>query len=301
MSFQDRQQFWREAASLQGSIIPHVLPRVFVFGVIASVICVIVWLIETWLGWQFTLTVTPHELGGAVLGVLLVLRTNSGYERWWEARKLWGGIVDRSRNLTISALCYGPKDSTWRSNFVHWIAAYPHVVYLTLRGEAPSPHVTRLVGSENAASLATADHMPSFVSMQLGEMLEQANEEAKIDRMAFMQVDRERVLLIDNFGGCERILNTPLPKAYSLKIRQFILLYLVTLPFALLHRMQAEWLVPLIVMAIAYPIVSLDQLGVELENPFWKSRLSHLPLESIAATIERNVLALLKEKESTET
>jgi putative membrane protein len=115
-----------------------------------------------------------------------------------------------------------------------------------------------------------------------------------MDRFAFLQVDRERALLIDSYGGCERILNTPMPRAYSIKIRHFIVLFLLTLPLALLHRLDSDWLIPLITMLVAYPVLSLDQLGVELENPFLTRNLSHLPLDGLSATIEENVLGVLK-------
>ena len=86
-----------------------------------------------------------------------------------------------------------------------------------------------------------------------------------------------------------------LPLVYSIKIRRFIALFLISLPFALLHRMQAEWLVPLITMLVAYPLLALDRIGAELQNPFSEKNLSHLPLTEISATIERNLTALLRE------
>ena len=102
-----------------------------------------------------------------------------------------------------------------------------------------------------------------------------------METFAFIQVDRERALLIDHIGACERILKTPLPRIYSIKIRRFVLLFLLTLPLALLHRFDAGWFIPLITMLVAYPLLSLDQIGIELENPFSTSNLSHLPLDDI--------------------
>lgn len=115
-----------------------------------------------------------------------------------------------------------------------------------------------------------------------------------MDRFSFLQIDRERASLIDHVGACERILRTPLPIVYAIKIRRFIALFLLTLPFALLHRMNTEWLVPLITMMVAYPLLALDQIGVELQNPFSKANLNHLPLGEISANIERNLRELLK-------
>lgn len=298
MSNQTRQGFWREAFALQGSITPRVMPLVLAFGLIASSICGVAWLVEWLLQARLALEITPYEFAGAALGLLLVLRTNAGYDRWWEARKLWGGIVNQSRNLAVSAMAYGPTNSEWREKIVRWTAAFPHVARLSLRGERPSSEIANLVGPENADQIAAADHMPSYVALKLGDFLREACGKLEMDRFAFMQLDRERALLLDHIGACERILKTPLPQAYSIKIRRFILLFLVTLPFALLHRSNGDWLVPFITMLVAYPLLSLDQIGVELENPFSTSNLNHLPLDDISATIERNLLAALKVKQA---
>lgn len=296
MSDHTRHPFWREAFALQGSILPLVGPRVLIFGLLALAICAAGWLVEWSCQVRIAVEVTPFELAGAVLGLLLVLRTNAGYERWWEARKLWGGFVDRSRNFIIGAMAYGPADASWREQVARWAASYPHIARHTLRGETPGAEVVNLLGPESSEQLARAGHMPSFVALRLADLLRDACERRGMDRFAFLQVDRERALLIDNYGGCERILNTPLPRVYSIKIRHFLFLFLITLPIALLHRLPADWLVPLVTMLVAYPLLSLDQIGVELENPFARENISHLPLDGIATTIEGNVLGIWRKR-----
>jgi ion channel-forming bestrophin family protein len=297
MVFQDRHNFWREAFAWHGSITPLVMPYVFAFGLIATVIWLVAWVEERLYAVKIGLEIAPFEIAGAALGLILILRTNAGYDRWWEARKLWGGIVNQSRNLVISALSYGPDDSAWRERFVKWAASFPHVARCSLRGEQPSQDVVTLVGQDGAAQLAASVHMPSCVAQKLADLLREACDAHNMDRIAFMQVDRERAALIDHIGACERILKTPLPKVYAIKIRRFITLFLLTLPFALLHRLSADWLAPLITMLVAYPLISLDQIGVELQNPFSKARISHLPLGDISATIESNLIGLLQSKQ----
>jgi putative membrane protein len=293
-----RPGFWQEAFALSGSITPVVLPLVFTFGGIAGVISVTAWLLEHYCQFRLGLEVAPYEFAGAALGLLLVLRTNAGYDRWWEARKLWGGIVNQSRNLVISGLSYGPTDAAWQDELVRWAAVFPHVVRSSLRGEPPSPEVSALLGPEAAAQLAAADHMPSVVAMHLGGLLRDACERMAMDRYAFLQIDRERAMLMDHVGACERILKTPLPRVYAIKIRRFITIFLVTMPLALLHRLSNEWFVPVMTMLVAYPLISLDQIGVELENPFASRNLSHLPIDDIAAMIERNAFGLLRVKQA---
>lgn len=111
---------------------------------------------------------------------------------------------------------------------------------------------------------------------------------------AFHQADRERMSLIDHMGACERILKTPLAFAYTVKIRRFLVMFLLLLPFALVQMLGDDeaFFVPVVTMIVAYPLLTLDQLGKELQNPFAKDRLSHLPLDEICETIEKNVMAL---------
>lgn len=297
MSSPDRRSFWREAFALQGSVTPHVFLNVVTFGLIATTVCVVAALVSRLFDVQIGVEVAPFEVAGAALGLLLIMRTSAGYERWWEARKLWGGIVNQSRNVVVSALAYGPASPAWRQQFVRWAAAFPHVARCSLRGEPPAPEVAHLLGPEGAARVAAAAHMPSYVALRLAELLREAGEQFRMDRFAFLQVDRERASLLDHVGACERILRTPLPLVFAIKIRRFIALFLLVLPFALLYRMECDWLVPVVTMLVAYPLMALDQIGVELQNPFAKANLGHLPLGEIAAAIEQNLRGLLRAKE----
>jgi len=284
--------FWREAFALRGSITPHVIPNVLFVGLFAGLLCVASVIAESHFGVTLALPLAPYEFIGAALGLLLVLRTNAGYDRWWEARKLWGGLVNQCRNLGITGLAYGPADEIWRGNFVRMIAAFPHAARLTLRNQTSSESVQNLVGPELARELVTSQHIPSTVAYKLGLLLREACEKHGMDRFYWLQADRERAQLIDHLGACERILKTPLALAYSIKIRRFIASFMLTLPFALMHSLENIVLVPFIAMLVAYPLFSLDQLGVELQNPFNTEHLSHLPLDEICQTIESNLLNL---------
>ena len=289
-------EFWTEAFTVQGSITPIVVADVVGVGVMAAIVVAVVHYAEVRTGSNLRLEVAPWEIAGAALSLLLILRTNAGYDRWWEARKLWGGIVNQCRNLAVDALAYGPPDAEWRRQFLSWIAAFPHVVRCSLRGETPPESVTQLLGEADARCLAGAAHLPSCVALRLADMLREACDRQQLDRFMFIQLDRERALLLDHVGACERILKTPLPLAYSIKIRRYIALFLCLLPFALLDRLHSDYIVPPICMLVAYPLFSLDQMGIELQNPFSKKNLSHLPLEDISDTIERNVMGMLREQ-----
>jgi putative membrane protein len=289
------QSFWREAVALQGAITPRVIKEVLLVGLIAAAICQATLYVERSTGMSLRLEVGPYEIAGAVLGLLLVFRTNAGYDRWWEARKLWGGIVNQSRNLGAGALAYGPADAEWRRGFIGWIIAFPYVSRFSLRGAKPDDHLKELIGAAAEAEVARSAHMPTRVAFELAKRLRSACDGSGLDRFVFLQLERERALLIDHIGGCERILKAPLPRVYSIMVRRFILLFVVTLPLALLHRMSNDWLVPLMTMLAAYPMLSLDQIAVELQNPFDATNVTHLPLETITGTIEENLVRLLAE------
>jgi len=300
-----RYSFWTGALILRGSVTPRVIVDVFVFGTIAAVITVGSIFVRNQFGVKLSV---PVGAFGAVLGLLLVLRTNAGYDRWWEARKLWGGIVNQSRNLAVAGLTYGPDDATWRKWFVRWAAAFPHVMRRSLREERMMPEVARLIGSVDVGRITKNEHMPSLVAHELAGMLREARDRG-LDPLAFLQAEQQRSQLIDHLGGCERIRQTPLARSSAIQVRRFILLFLTTLPFALIDAFdydlieQTVWsmklkasicLVPFFVMLMAYPLLSLDRIGMELQNPFDTRRVDHLPLDEICNTIEQNLLEMLK-------
>lgn len=288
-SFEPR-TVWGEACSRQAAANWKVLPTTVTFGAFATVI----WLLYIYGYENVTIEVGPHEVAGVLLGLLLVVRTNAGYDRWWEGRKLWGGIVNQARNLALIGLAHGPDDPHWREQFIRWIAAFAWTAKAHLRSERIVPELVPLLGEKVASGVQAAEHLALDVSLSIEKLLRQAYQsERAMDRFAFLQAERERAGLIDHLGGCERIRSTPLASVYSITISRFILLYLTTLPFALLHKFEVEWLAPVVTVLVAQPVLVLNQLGIELQQPFSKRSINHLPLDDICRKIEKNLLALL--------
>jgi putative membrane protein len=284
-------EFWKDAVALEGSITPSIFLHIAAIGAFAAAVVEAAHFAAENYDVRIGIEIAPYEFAGAVLGMLLVLRTNSGYDRWWEARKLWGGIVNQSRNLAVGAIVYGPKDDAWRMRFVQWASVFPFVAQASLRGEPAPSEVAKLVGPEAARQIEAAQHRPLYVAAVLAQQLRQATDDMEMDRFAFLQVDSQRAMLIDHIGGCERIAKTPLPRLYAIKIRQFLLVFFATLPFALLEKLGSDWLIPFVTMMTAFPVISLDQIGIELQSPFARTSLGHLPLDDIAVTIEKNLAA----------
>ena len=281
--------FLANALSLENSAAPLVVGRVALFGL---------WALITALIHQsehlpnLNISVAPYEVAGTVLGLLMVLRTNAGYERWWEGRRLWGSIVNASRSLAVASMAYGVDDPAWRSRVARRIAVFVHVSRRSLRGQRVLPEVEALLGTAEANALIEANHMPTTASLALARELR-----AGLPDFAFLQADALRVLLLDNLGGCERISSSPLPSAYAIEVRRFIMLFLLILPFVLFDKVprgQSVWAVPLLVLLIAYPFMAIEKIGHELQQPFNLHRLNHLQLDTFTSTIEQNVLAILE-------
>ena len=285
-----RPSFWRNAATRDDVGPPRVIPLILLFGALAALICV-----YDWAPWTppVKIDITSFEFGGAMIGLLMVVRTNEGLSRWWEASKLWGGITNQCRNIATASLAYGPTDPAWRRAAVSWTVVFAHACRRSLRGEDEMPEVVAIVGEDQAARIGAAGHRPTYVTLVLAGILRMAHEGMGMDNMAFLQVDRERMALIDHIGGCERILKTPMPASYTVLIRWLTFIFLAMLPFGLITKVG--WLLtPLITMIVAYPLLSLDRIGAELQRPFSPTSLNHLHLDAITSTIEANLLGLLE-------
>jgi ion channel-forming bestrophin family protein len=181
------------------------------------------------------------------------------------------------------------------------------VMRRSLRGEEHFPELASLLDESSVARLSQSDHMPNFVSTKIAMMLAEGRRMG-MDGFSFTRAEAQRALLIDHLGGCERILKTPFARSGAIQVRQFIFIFLATLPFALLNDFEGgllstlsggesgdrrTWLVPFFVMLLAYMLLALDRIGMELQNPFDTRRVDFLPLDDICTSIERNLMELL--------
>ena len=268
----------------------------------AAVVC----LIDSRTPHPIGIEVAPYEVAGAALSLLLVLRTNAGYDRWWEGRKLWGGVVNQCRNLAGGALAYGPRDQAWRGQVIRWIAAFPHVLRRACgangRWPAPTQHGPNSTRSRPSSARKRPGELPRPITCPVMSSPNWHDCSRRRSIPAGSTATRSSkwtgnaALLIDHCGGCERIQDTPLPQAYSTQIRRFLLLFLAALPFALIFRI--DWrLTPLVTLLIAYPILALDEIGSELQQPFSRHSLNHLPLDAICERLEKNLLDMLRQAE----
>jgi putative membrane protein len=289
--------FLRGALMWRGSVTPRILPSLLLM----TGYCLVTVALDQYWRPLPHLAVTPFEYTGVVLGLVLVFRTNAGHERWWEARKLWGGIVNQSRNLVIQALNYGevlndgPQESLWGKEIVKWTIAFSFAARESLRNGKDFDNLTDLLGEQELEALKSAGHKPLFVAGKIAALVQQARLGHRIDGFVFEKLEGQRILLIDHIGACERILKTPMPLVYAIKVRRFILIFLLLLPFSLIENVGFSAV--FIYFLVAYPLLSLDRIGIELQNPFATQNLSHLPLHTICDTIKLQCLALLEQSQ----
>lgn len=285
--------FLRGALMWRGSVTPRIFPSL----VLMTCYCLLIVALDQYWRPLPHLAVTPFEYTGVVLGLVLVFRTNTGHERWWEARKLWGGIVNQSRNLVVEALSYvevinsGSQECLWRKEILKWTIAFSFAARESLRNSKNFDDLNDLLSQHELEALKAASHMPLFVTSKIAALIQQARRSHYIDGFVFEKMEGQRILLIDHIGACERILKTPMPLVYAIKARRFILIFLLLLPFSLIENLGFSAV--FIYFLVAYPLLSLDRIGIELQNPFDTKNLSHLPLHTICESIKLHCLALL--------
>jgi putative membrane protein len=283
---EEHSNFLIGALAWHGSVSPRILKTVLL-AVFYSLILAI---IDMYYHELPHLSVTPFEYTGAVLGLVLVFRTNAGYDRWWEARRLCGSIVNQSRNSFIIVANYGNNNPQWQRAINKWLISFSFATKESLRGQKNFSDIADILSEAEITELKNAQNAPLFVANKIAALLNQAHQQHIMDKLLLIELEKHRGLLIDCLGGCERILKTPMPLVYAIKVRRFILTYLLLLPFSLID--QIGLMSAIVVGLVAYPLLSLDRIGLELQNPFVKKSLSHLPLETICQTIKSNALAI---------
>jgi putative membrane protein len=278
------------ALAIDGSVTPRVWKKVLAAFIYASLISLLSIFIPS-----LALPISPFEYAGVIMGLILVFRVNAGYDRWWEARKLWGTVVNCSRNLAIIMFQYIRTSNRNEINYsLGLIVAMPYLMKNALRGLTSTDEVKHLLDDETYGQLQEWQHKPNFISSKLAELLSQMQEDGKLNQFSFLKAEELRETILDCQGACERILKTPMPFVMAIKSRRFILLFLLILPVALVD--YSVYINPIIVTLVAYALFSLDQIGVELQNPFSIDNLSHLPLNDICNTIEKNIHEIEKSK-----
>ncbi|KQR95286.1 hypothetical protein ASG01_05415 [Chryseobacterium sp. Leaf180] len=224
-----------------------------------------------------------HSLLGFVLSLLLVFRTNTAYDRWWEGRKLWGKLVNDTRNFAIKINLLLNEDRESAKEIAEYLQFFPHLLAQHLSKES-----TRLALDVDYSNIEKSlkNHGPSDLVLKLSEKLHHLKKEKKISDTEMLYLDTQLSGFLDVCGGCERIKNTPIPYSYSSFIKKFIILYVLALPIAYVINLGL-FMIPLTVF-VYYVLMSLELIAEEIEDPFNNDE-NDIPMEKIAQNIEKNV------------
>ena len=226
-----------------------------------------------------------HGMLGFVISLLLVFRTNTAYDRWWEGRRLWGSLVNNSRNfaLKLSAILKDDQDKLF---FREIIPNYAEVLHIHLKDSDVSKQLFDNLDLE----IDHHKHRPNQLAQKLFERINVLYENGKITGDQLIVLNAEIQSFTDICGACERIKNTPIPYSYSAFIKKFIFFYVMTLPFGYAFSL-GYYVVPVVVF-IFYVLASLELIAEEIEDPFGDDQ-NDLPTRKIAENIKKHVEELI--------
>ena len=264
------------------------MPNVLAVGVYTAVVY---YLEHEILRFDFKPTSTVFSLLGIVLGLLLVFRTNTSYDRWWEGRRIWGSLVDASRNMALKLNAYLPEeDVDSRDFFSKMIPNYFFALKEHLRNGVKFEELEVQPNSTLINDLKTTNHIPNRINALIFMRINQLASDKKISQEQLLTLDKLADVFTSAVGGCERIKNTPMPKSYSKHLDRFVLLYTVILPFGFMHDL-GWWAIPTI-MIIYFALEGIKTIGEEIEDPFGTDA-NDLATDAISNNARNNVKEIL--------
>ncbi len=268
-----------------------IMRATLIIGVYATVVYVLI----RALGWleYITMDTTVFSLLGVILSILLVFRTNSAYDRWWEARKQWGALVNNCRNLAIYVDSMWPEDNQDVRRFAaKHISNFCIALVDHLRDGTKLDKLIYLHERELAA-YAEKQHVPNFIAQRIYQRIADGHRRGEINEGDYINIKAQHQSLLDILGACERIKKTPIPFSYTVYLRLFISVYGILLPFALMHAFGMA-VIP-VSMLIFFALLGVELLGEEIEDPFGLD-CNDLPTGDIAHTIKLNVFEILEDR-----
>lgn len=232
-----------------------------------------------------SLSELPMTLIGSALALLLAMRNNAAYARWWEARQLCGGLVNASRNFGRQLRLFLGSDPAGETLVLLQIA-FAQALRCQLRNQEPWDELTRLLGPSVRSRLEGVANVPNALLGEITAVLAGLHRAGQLDSVQAAAIDGTMAVLGNAQGGLERIKNTPLPRQYGSFPRVFAELFCILLPLAIVSDLGLA--TPLGSTLVGFIFLALDQVGADLENPF-ANAVYDVPLTAITRTIEINL------------
>ncbi|QKJ86975.1 hypothetical protein PMPD1_2027 [Paramixta manurensis] len=262
-----------------GSVLPDILFRLFL-NLLMSIVAVYTFDWYKTLG--IKLTLAPFSLLGIAIAVFLGFRNNVCYGRYTEARVLWGNLLIACRTVQRQVIAVCPQE---RESIMQLLLAFCYSLKHQLRGSEATADLTRLLGDDAQNILARRTPTNTLV-LQLSQRLAARRQAGELSEMVYVNLDQSLKQLSAVQAGCERLVSTPVPFAYTLLLHRTVYLFCCLLPFALVPDLH--YMTPLVSVLVSYSFLSIDTLAEELEMPFGREG-NHLPLDAICHNIEINL------------
>lgn len=265
----------------------HVIRSLFPLILFAGVLtCFLCFLFIDILQVKIVDTKAFHSILGVILGLFLVLRTNTAYDRWWEGRKLWGQLVNDTRQLAIKLATFLPEDRKEDRIFFNRMIA--NVTFAMKHHLRDSTMIGEMDFTNEAIRerVANSNHRPNIINKIIMERVTALHRQDVLSGDKLFIIDKEIKGFTDIIGACERIKNTPIPYSFSMFIKKFLFFYCITLPMTFIGEF-GYWSIILVVVAF-YFLMSVELISEEIEDPFGKD-INDLPLDELCVKIKKNI------------
>lgn len=272
----------------RGSVLPSILPQL---GLVTALAVAITASHGVVFGWKTPLTPMPFTLVGIALAIFLGFRNSASYDRYWEARKFWGQGLNECRTLTRQALSLMDGQVDVRP-FVYGQIAFIHALRGYLRRVPVERELAALLPAELLARMRDAHYPPTLILVWLGQWLHEQRRAGHLQAVLAAKMEDALSGLNQVQGGCERIVSSPIPFAYTVILYRTVGVYCLLLPFGLVDTLG--WMTPLVTAFVSYTFFAQETLLSEIEEPFGNAE-NDLPLDALSITIERTLREMLGE------
>ncbi|PQJ12792.1 hypothetical protein CJD36_003330 [Flavipsychrobacter stenotrophus] len=248
---------------------------------------------------RISIPLTVPAILGTVISLLLGFRSNQAYDRWWEARHIWGAIVNDSRSLARQVFCFMQEEfeseqlEQLRNRFVKRQIAWTHSLGQNLRGHSPLTGLERFLSRKDIETVSRYTNVPAAILNLHAHDIRDALNSGYINRFQQVELDRTISRLCDSQGKCERIKNTVFPSTYSLYIHFSLLLFICLLPFGFIEIFGI--LEVLVVTAISACFMLIEKMAIHLQDPF-ENKPTDTPVTAIAKNIERDLKQMMEDE-----
>ncbi|WP_217650504.1 bestrophin family protein [Spirulina major] len=287
---EEKRNWFRFVFQLRASVLPAILPRILVCCGFALGVTMV-----HRQGWPVSLPVESSIVPSLVLGLLLVFRTNTAYERFWEGRKQWGTLVNTVRNLArqiwVAIAAENAQDRAQKIAMMRLLVAFAVTTKRHLRSETMAcDELAPLMPQQRCDRLTTMHNPPLEVAFWIGDYLQLQYDRDRITAYQLAAMFKLLDTMVDVLGACERILKTPIPLAYSIHLKQLLLIYCLGLSFQMVDEFR--WWTAVVVGLVSFTVFGIEEIGIEIENPFGYDR-NDLPLDQICQTMAANIEDLI--------